>query len=146
MTEHAKIGGDTLQAVAKQYPEASFLRMAYQIAMTHHERWDGTGYPNGLAGENIPLCGRICAVADVYDALTSHRIYKPKYSHAKAVKIIREGSGSHFDPAMVGAFLKREQDFLSINRQFEDGPNTEDSEFLPMFKRVAPATPLAHSS
>ena len=146
MTEHAKIGGDTLQAVADQYPETSFLTMAYQIAMTHHERWDGTGYPNGLSGEDIPLCGRIVAVADVYDALTSHRIYKPKYSHQKAVEIIRDGSGTHFDPAMVQAFLKREQDFHNINRQFEDGPNTEDSEFLPLAKEADGATPLAHSS
>ncbi len=142
MTQHAKIGGDTLQAVADQYPEASFLRMAHQIAMTHHERWDGTGYPNGLVGEEIPLCGRIVAVADVYDALTSHRIYKPKFSHSKAVEIISEGSGSHFDPAIVRAFLKLEHDFQGVNRRFEDEAEVEDSEFLPMARPLALAAPL----
>jgi putative two-component system response regulator len=146
MTEHAQIGGDTLQAVADAYPEAGFLQMAYEIAISHHERWDGSGYPKGLSGEDIPLCGRIVSVADVYDALTSHRIYKPKYSHEKAVSIITEGSGSHFDPALVRAFLKLEQQFMTVNRRFEDDPNTEDSEFLPMTGPVAPAAPLMQPS
>ncbi|WP_153556617.1 HD domain-containing phosphohydrolase [Roseimaritima sediminicola] len=120
MTQHAQIGGDTLRAVAEAYPEAVFLRMAYEIAMTHHERWDGTGYPRGLSGEDIPLSGRIVAVADVYDALTSQRVYKPAYSHEKAVQIIRESSGSHFDPAVVRAFLILEDRFREINRELGD--------------------------
>lgn len=132
MAQHAKIGGDTLQAVANTRPDAVFLRMACQIAMTHHERWDGTGYPNGLAGEQIPLCGRIVAVADVYDALTSQRIYKPAYSHEHAVRVIEEGSGSHFDPAMVRAFHKVKDEFLRVKNEFVDDPDAEDSEFLPM--------------
>jgi putative two-component system response regulator len=82
----------------------------------------------------------------VYDALTSYRIYKPKYSHEKAVSIITEGSGSHFDPALVRAFLKLEQQFMTVNRRFEDDPNTEDSEFLPMTRPVAPAAPLMQTS
>ncbi len=132
MTQHAKIGGDTLQAVADTRPDAVFLRMACQIAMTHHERWDGSGYPNGLAGEGIPLCGRIVAVADVYDALTSQRVYKPAYTHEHAVDVIRAGAGSHFDPAMVRAFLQVEDQFIKIKDDFVDDPDAEDSEFLPM--------------
>lgn len=132
MTQHAQIGGDTLQAAADTRPDAVFLRMACEIALTHHERWDGTGYPKGLAGEQIPLCGRIVAVADVYDALTSHRIYKPAYPHERAVQIIKDGSGSHFDPSLVRAFLKLENEFLAVKSQFEEDPDAEDSEFLPM--------------
>ena len=146
MTGHAKIGGDTLQAVAAAYPEAGFLHMAYQIAMTHHERWDGTGYPNRLAGEDIPLCGRIVAVADVYDALTSHRVYKPAFSHETAVDIIRDGSGSHFDPAMVRAFLKLEQEFLSVNRSLRESEDGEKPEFLPLARPAIPALAPAQSS
>ncbi len=146
MTEHAKIGGDTLQAVAAAYPEAGFLRMAHQIAMTHHERWDGSGYPNGLSGEEIPLCGRIVAIADVYDALTSHRVYKPAFTHEKAVKIIKEGSGSHFDPALVRAFEKLEQEFLAVNRRFQDSPETEHSEFLSMQNTIVASALPSHVS
>lgn len=132
MTEHAKIGGDTLQAVAQTRPDAVFLRMACQIALTHHERWDGSGYPNGLAGEDIPLCGRIVAIADVYDALTSHRVYKPAYSHECAVEIITEGCGSHFDPSMVRAFLQLQDEFQMVKVGLQDDPDAEKSEFLPM--------------
>ena len=131
MTQHAKIGGDTLQAVAEAHPEAAFLRMAHEIAITHHERWDGSGYPNGLSGEEIPLCGRIVAIADVYDALTSHRVYKPAFDHQKAVNIIREGAGSHFDPNLVKAFLKLESKFKEIKESRNDAPENEDSEFMP---------------
>ena len=118
--------------------------MAYEIAMTHHERWDGTGYPNRLAGEEIPLCGRIVAVADVYDALTSHRVYKPKFTHEKAVEIITDGSGSHFDPTLVRAFLELEQQFLAVNKRFEDDPESKSAEFLPTVGPVAPSLPLVH--
>ena len=131
MTEHANIGGKTLQAVADAHPEAVFLKMARDIAMSHHERWDGTGYPQGLAGESIPLCGRITAVADVYDALTSQRVYKAAYTHEKAARIIADGSGSHFDPSIVDAFLKLEHEFSQVNLQFANPCGTEDWEFLP---------------
>lgn len=138
MSEHAAIGGQTLQAVADAHPDAGFLQMACQIAWTHHERWDGTGYPQGLAGEDIPLCGRIVAVADVYDALTSHRVYKEAYSHQRALDIIREGSGSHFDPAVVRAFLKLETKFERIKKDFQDSSQTEGSEFLPALHTAYP--------
>lgn len=118
MKQHAVIGGRTLEAAARAHPEAEFLHMAREIAMTHHERYDGTGYPNRLAGEQIPLCGRITALADVYDALTSRRIYKAAIEHQAARSIIVEGSGTQFDPDVVGAFLNREQDFIAVQNQF----------------------------
>ncbi len=146
MTEHAAIGGQTLQAVADAHPEAVFLKMACEIAMTHHERWDGTGYPHGLAGEAIPLCGRIVAVADVYDALTSQRVYKQAYPHDEAVQIIRESAGTHFDPRMVEAFLHLQEDFAQIKDAMQDSPETEDSEFLPMTRGATEPIPALPSS
>lgn len=117
MKQHTLLGGQTLRSVAQVRPEAQFLTMAEQIALTHHEHFNGEGYPHGLAGDDIPLCGRIVAVADVYDALTSRRVYKPAYSHDIARTIIVEGSGTQFDPDVVQAFLNREQDFIRIGEQ-----------------------------
>ncbi len=120
MKQHTLIGGETLRTVAEARPEALFLTMAREIALTHHERFDGSGYPHGLQGLDIPLCGRIVAVADVYDALTSKRIYKPRYSHETARSLILEGAGTQFDPDIVQAFLNREQDFIDVSRQLRD--------------------------
>jgi putative two-component system response regulator len=114
MKRHAAIGGETLEALTASHPDARFLHMARDIAWTHHERYDGSGYPRGLAGEDIPLCGRIVAVADVYDALTSRRVYKEAYGHETAVSIICEGRGTHFDPNIVDAMLRREDDFRRL--------------------------------
>ncbi len=114
MKEHAVIGGQTLDAAIESHPSAGFLQFASDIAWSHHERYDGKGYPKGLAGDEIPLAARIVAVADVYDALTSKRIYKSAFSHEKARKIILEGRGTQFDPDVVDAFLAREQDFQRI--------------------------------
>jgi len=86
--------------------EHAFLNHALLITGTHHEKWDGTGYPNQLKGTDIPLLGRIMAIADVYDALVSVRPYKKAYSHAEAVQIITEEKGKHFDPVLVDTFLK----------------------------------------
>jgi putative two-component system response regulator len=119
MKQHTIIGGNTLHAAATAHPEAEYLLMARDIALTHHERFDGKGYPRGLAGEGIPLCGRIVALADVYDALTSKRIYKPEYSHEIAKAIIMDADGTQFDPEIVRAFLDRELDFLAVRRQFQ---------------------------
>ena len=116
--QHAVIGGQTLDSALQLHPDAHFLRMARDIAWTHHERFDGSGYPGGLAGTDIPLCGRIAALADAYDALTTRRVYKPAYSHETARAIILEGRGSHFDPRLVDAFLNRENDFLSVKHRF----------------------------
>ena len=122
MKQHTIVGAQTLDAALAAHPKAGFLRFARDIAWSHHERFDGTGYPQGLAGEDIPLCGRIAAVADVYDALTTKRVYKPAFSHKKSKQIIIEGRGTQFDPRVVDAFLAREADFIKINRQLSDAP------------------------
>lgn len=120
MKQHATIGGATLSAAASAHPEAKYLQMARDIALSHHEKYDGSGYPAALSGKQIPLCGRIVALADVYDALTTARVYKPAYSHEVAKSIIVEGKGRHFDPAMVEAFLANEAAFVHIRERFED--------------------------
>ncbi|HUT93551.1 MAG TPA: HD domain-containing phosphohydrolase [Thermoguttaceae bacterium] len=133
MKRHTAIGGETLEAVGRAHPGAQFLQMACDIAWSHHEKFDGSGYPRGLAGEEIPLCSRIVALADVYDALTTKRVYKPAYSHETAREIILEGTDTQFDPAMVEAFLQRESQFLTIRQQFADGeePREEPSTTSP---------------
>jgi putative two-component system response regulator len=120
MKTHTTLGAKTLEAVLKKHPQAGFLHMASEIAMTHHERFDGTGYPNKLKGRDIPLCGRIMAVADVYDALTTRRVYKPAMDHQAARDIICKGSGSHFDPDLVAAFLRQEPQFIAIRDTYQD--------------------------
>jgi len=120
MKQHAVLGAQTLDAALEQYPEAVFLRMARDIAATHHERWDGSGYPSRLRGEEIPLSGRIVAVADVYDALTSKRTYKDAFTHYVARDIILNGSGSHFDPDIVEAFLVLEDSFREIRERYHE--------------------------
>ncbi|MFW5798427.1 MAG: response regulator [Planctomycetota bacterium] len=126
MKTHAAIGARTLQAALKEYPEAEFLRMAVDIAWCHHEKVDGNGYPRRLAGEAIPLCARIFALADVYDALVSKRVYKEAFSHDVALGIIRDGSGTHFDPTLVDSFMACNKDMLKIHHRFADKP-CEDS-------------------
>lgn len=106
MKTHTVIGAETLDAVTAVHHNAAYLAMAKEIALTHHERWDGRGYPHGRSGEDIPLCGRITAIADVYDALTTKRSYKDAFSHELAVQIITEGSGTQFDPRLVDAFIR----------------------------------------
>jgi putative two-component system response regulator len=118
MKQHTIVGSRTLEAAASAHPEARFLGMARDIARSHHERFDGSGYPDGLAGESIPLCGRIVALADVYDALTTKRVYKPAFRHEKARAIILQESGTHFDPDVVAAFLDNEDRFVEIRDQF----------------------------
>ena len=120
MKQHAKLGADTLNAALEQFPEARFLKMARDIAASHHERFDGKGYPAGLKGNEIPLCGRIVALADVYDALTSKRSYKDAFTHHAARSIILEESGSHFDPDVVDAFLQAEDKFLAIRQKYDE--------------------------
>jgi response regulator RpfG family c-di-GMP phosphodiesterase len=112
--KHPLIGGDSLFAIKQRLGEDDFLILACEIAFAHHERWDGTGYPFGLQGEEIPLSARVVALADVYDAIISKRVYKRAMSHEEARDIIVEKSGSHFDPKVVEAFLAREEDFRAI--------------------------------
>ena len=121
MKTHAALGDEALARAEKELGESSFLRYAREIALTHHEKWDGTGYPRGLVGEDIPVSGRLMAVADVYDALISKRVYKPAFPHEKAVSIIQEGKGKHFDPDVVEALLGVEQTFRDIASEFSDG-------------------------
>ncbi len=104
MKQHTLIGANTLSAPMAQFPNAEFFRLARDIIWAHHERWDGTGYPRGLKGTEIPLSARIVALADVYDALTMKRIYKSVSSHDIAYRMILDGSGTHFDPQVVAAF------------------------------------------
>ncbi len=101
--------------------ESPLMRLAETIALTHHERFDGSGYPRALAGEEIPLAGRIVALADVFDALTSRRAYKPAFTADEALHIIREESPGHFDPAVLAAFEANLSDVLIVRREFEDG-------------------------
>ena len=114
MKGHPEIGAKALSMAEKQLGSNSFLQLAKEISLTHHEKWNGSGYPNGLKGQEIPLSGRLMALADVYDALISERVYKKAFSHEKAKSIILEGNGSHFDPEVVEAFLAIEQEFVAI--------------------------------
>ena len=114
MQAHVTVGGDALRAVLERHDSPSFLSMAMDIAYSHHEKWDGTGYPQGLAGDAIPLAARIVAVADAYDALTSDRPYQDSVAHPEAVERIRRDRGSHFDPAVVDTFLSVEADIRRI--------------------------------
>ena len=115
MKSHTIVGGKTLGQALAQYPEAPFLEIARNIAFWHHERFDGTGYPHGLAGEDIPLCARIVALADVYDALTTKRPYKKAFSHEAAREIILEKRGRHFDPDVVDAFIEADAAFAEVS-------------------------------
>ncbi|MCA9139618.1 MAG: response regulator [Planctomycetales bacterium] len=121
--EHPLIGAETLRGAIERGPETPFLEMAHDIALSHHEKFDGSGYPQGLAGEAIPLAARIVALADVYDALTTHRVYKDAYSHEKSESIIVEDRGRHFDPDVVDAFLQVKETFQAICRHFDNDGN-----------------------
>lgn len=115
MRTHASIGAALLEG-----DDSALLCMARDIALTHHEKWDGSGYPRQLAGEDIPLCGRIAALADVFDALTSERPYKKAWSFEDAMHFIRDNSGSHFDPALVSIFEAIQSEILMIRERFSD--------------------------
>lgn len=123
MKSHTTIGGRLLTGHA-----SDLMQMAKTIALTHHEKWDGSGYPKSLAGEDIPLVGRITAVADVFDALTSRRPYKEPYSVEVALDIMRDGRGKHFDPRLVDLFLTNIDDFLLIKKGFVDESASEGIE------------------
>jgi adenylate cyclase len=120
MKKHAHYGKRVIDAARTKLGDISFLRLAGDMAFSHHEHWDGTGYPNRLKGEEIPLCGRIMAIADVYDAVTSSRSYKRVFSHKNAVEIILAGRGSKFDPQLVDAFVEINAAFHAIAEQFSD--------------------------
>ena len=111
MKSHVEIGYQTLEKMEKQYPNNALVKMGMEIALNHHERWDGSGYPKGKAGESIPLAARIMSLADVYDALRSKRVYKEAYTHEKSMEIILAGKASHFDPLLVEVFSENQEQF-----------------------------------
>jgi putative two-component system response regulator len=120
MKEHTTKGWLALNYGTERLGPDSFLHMAQEMALSHHERWDGKGYPKGLKGEEIPLSGRLMAIADVYDALISHRVYKPSLSHATAVGMLYEGRGTAFDPEILDVFLEMQESFRLAALEFAD--------------------------
>ncbi len=126
MKQHTTMGEESLERAERAAGltnESSFLRYAREIALTHHEKWDGTGYPKALKGDDIPVSGRLMALADVYDALTSRRCYKPPFPHDKAAAIIVEGRGTHFDPDIVDTFIGLEDEFQAVAAEYADTPD-----------------------
>ena len=147
MKRHTLIGGDTLSASAQAHPEASFLKMALDITLKHHERWDGTGYPFQLKGEDIPLSARIVAVADVYDALTTKRVYKPAFTHETAADIIYKSRGTHFDPDLIDAFSNVEEQMRRIRFELDDNQPANASISLQVPQdQVAAFTPASSAA
>ncbi|MDT8385644.1 MAG: response regulator [Gammaproteobacteria bacterium] len=119
MQTHSQIGADLLAG-----DESDLMVMAHDIALTHHEKWNGKGYPNGLAGEDIPLTGRVTALADVFDALTSVRPYKEAWPIEKAIDLIKQERGQHFDPFLVDVFMERLPEIIEIKEKYAD-PDSE---------------------
>jgi len=120
MKSHSQAGGDIIAQVIEIVPDSAYLYEAKKLALYHHEKWNGKGYPYGLAGEEIPLSARVMAVADVFDALVSERSYKKPFPFEKAMDIIREGSGSHFDPKIAEAFLEAEDEVRKVSENFKN--------------------------
>jgi putative two-component system response regulator len=126
MKSHTILGESTLLQVMHKHKNNTYLQMAADIAGAHHEKWDGTGYPRGLKGESIPLAARILAIADVYDALRSERVYKKGYTHCYTLKLMKSESGKHFDPSLFSVFESIEDRFRAIsveNGQYDDLEN-----------------------
>lgn len=120
MKKHATIGAHMLEEVRDNYPKNSFFNIGIAIARSHHEKWDGTGYPDGLVGEDIPFSARIMAVADVYDALKSKRCYKPALLHEECCEIIKSGCGTQFDPDIIEIFLQIHNQFKEAWEELQD--------------------------
>ncbi len=119
MKTHASLGGDILLELYEK-TGSSYLKVGYEIARHHHEKWDGSGYPDKLQGDEIPVSARIMALADVYDAMSSKRCYKESYRHDAIKKIIAQESGSHFDPRVVKAFFRQEDIWISVYNRLKD--------------------------
>ncbi len=120
MKLHTSLGANTLKEVYQKYPGNYFIKIGIEIAESHHEKWDGSGYPEGLCGDDIPLSARIMALVDVYDALRSKRVYKEAYSNEKTLKIIEQGRGKHFDTLIVDVFLEFQQEFDKVYTALKD--------------------------
>ena len=125
MKQHTVYGRDAIAGIERHLGYSNtFLRYAREIAYSHQEKFDGSGYPQGLAGDAIPMAARLMSVADVYDALISKRVYKPAFTHETAIEMVRQGSGEHFDPDVVDAMLMVEEQFMEIAARFSDRPVT----------------------
>ena len=121
MKTHAKLGSDAIESAERDIKMSlAFLSVAKEIAHWHHEKWDGSGYPDGLVGDAIPIAARLMAIADVFDAVISQRVYKAAMSNEQAREIIAAGSGKHFDPDIAGAFLEGFDDFVAIAERYRD--------------------------
>lgn len=120
MKTHTLIGAQTLEEVQQRFHHSEFLHMGIHIARSHHEKWNGMGYPDGLSREEIPLAARIMAIVDVYDAVRSKRVYKPPFPHDETCGIIRQESGSHFDPDLVEVFVGLEDAFDEVWENMRD--------------------------
>jgi putative two-component system response regulator len=137
METHAAIGADTLIAIRNHVGDDDLLNMSVQVALCHHEKFDGTGYPNKLSGDQIPLCARIVALADMYDALTSKRVYKAAMGHEKARAIIEEQHGRHFDPSICEAFTQIHTQFDAARAQLQPTEQEGDTPLLQLAVRQA---------
>ena len=120
MQKHTTAGAKILQQAIDTIPESGYLKEAKNLAEYHHEKWNGKGYPHGIAGEEIPLSARIMAVADVFDALVSDRCYKKAFPFEKAMGIIKEDAGTHFDPLVADAFIKSSDRVREVMRKFKE--------------------------
>ncbi len=144
MKRHTVIGAEALEKAASHTNFGGFLTMAAEIARRHHERWDGAGYPNGLAGQDIPLSARITAVADVFDALTSKRVYKDAYPSSEARREIVDQRGKHFDPACVDAFIDTFDELLKIKDAINSDVVTQESDAAAQETAAVPQETISH--
>jgi len=131
MQVHATLGGQCIHEIELRLGTSNFLAMAREIALAHHERWDGGGYPAGLTREKIPLAARIVALADVYDALSTHRVYKEALPHDDCLSIIRAEAGKHFDPHIAYVFLQYEREIEAIAKRYADPVADSESNLRP---------------
>jgi len=120
MRTHTSVGGQLLEDLIDDFGEYNLITMGAVVARSHHERWDGKGYPNQIAGRDIPLEARIVSICDVYDALTSRRVYKDAWSHEDTMKLLSDGAGTQFDPELVKIFLSNPDDLLKIRQLYPD--------------------------
>ena len=139
MKMHTVIGAKILQG-----SDAEFIKSGESIALSHHEKWDGSGYPNGVKGQEIPIAGRIVAIADVFDALTSKRPYKEPFTIEKSLAIVKEGRGTHFDPDVVDAFFDIQEEILNIKKQYNE--DNQKSIELPDMKALLTQYNLSYAN
>jgi len=143
--QHPAIGGECIKEIELRLGSTNFLQMAREIAFSHHECWDGMGYPRGLVGEEIPLAARIVAIADVYDALSTKRPYKDPIPHERCVAIIKSGAGTQFDPRLVSVFLEIESEFRDIAGRWADPIESEDSQEASIEQELDGGAPFCES-